>query len=461
MGASFFPPERVLSGMEPAPIRGGTNRVHVNPEATISRRARRLICLAWLSALPATANGILAQVARPAADVAVIQPPSTQLSPRASAALLPDTVITPRDGPKLIRLAAPGSALTTLRLSIPVEEGPSEAGASQIIALLGLERARVAAAPIGARVEGSRTPWGIAYTVVGPTEDFDYLTYVLREAVAQPRLDRNVVERTRLRVREEAQRERETASGRIAAQLRAAAVPGALPLLGTLASLDAISVTSLHDLWARTHRRAHMSLVVVGPEPVELVLAALGDLGSDDRTPPSVPSARPPADPAPKAEVLRSWYGAAWVAGDPGDPHSAVVASLIARRLRERRSTFDSDVQLWDVGTVRVLAVTGAAYATGAQAMRRRVEGILTEAAGSVSREELSPAISDLRLDLLSGARTSWGLATLVGRYHDATGDADAAYQHLTRLDEVTPESIRAYVDLLETRGHQRAELRP
>ena len=417
--------------------------MQANPIATFSRQARRLI---WIGAFVATSEGALAQVPRRETGVA---------------ALLPDTVIMPRGGPKLIRLVAPGSALTTLRLSIPIEEAPSEAGASQILALLGLDRARAAAAPIGARIEGSRTPWGIAYTVVGATEDFDYLAYVLREAVAEPRLDRIVIERARLRVREEAQRERETASGRLAAQLRQAAVPGALPLLGTLASLDRINPASLRALWSRSHRRERMSLVLVGPEPIELVLAALGDLGSTDRTPPVAPTARPAADPTPKAEVLRSWYGAAWVSGDAGDPNGPVVASLIARRLRERPSAFESDVELWDVGTVRVLAVTGATYAAGAPAMRRRIEGILTEAAATVSREALTPAISALRLDLLSGARTPWGLATLVGRHHDATGDANAAYDHMTRLDEVTPESIHAYVAGLELRGHQRVELRP
>ena len=426
--------------------------------ATFSREARRRIGAAWLTASALCLSVPAGSLAQLAPRAAAATRPS---APPPSEALRPDTVLTPRGGPKLIRLAAPGSALTTLRLSIPIEESPSEAGAAQILALLGLDRARAAAAPIGARVEGSRTPWGISYTVVGPTEDFDYLTYVLREAVAAPRLDGTVVERTRNRVREEAQRERETASGQLAAELREATVPGALPLLGTLASLDRVSAASLRDLWGRSHRRARMSLVIVGPEPVELVLAALGELGSIDRSSPVVPAARLPADPAPKAEVLRTWYGAAWVTGDARDPRGSVVASLVARRLREKPPAFDSDVEMWDVGSERVLAVTGASYASGAPAMRRRVEGILAEAAANVSREELTPAISGLRLDLLSGARTPWGLATLVGRYHDATGDADAAYQHMTGLDEVTPETLKAYVGTLVERGHQRAEVSP
>ena len=147
----------------------------------------------------------------------------------------------------MIRLPAPSSDLTTLRLSIPVQEGSTEAGAAQILTLLGLERARGAAAATGAHVEGSRTPWGIAYTVVGPTADFDHLAYVLREAVAEPSFDRIVFERARSRVRVEAQRERETASGRLTAELRAAVAPEALPAVGTPASIDVISMVTLRN----------------------------------------------------------------------------------------------------------------------------------------------------------------------------------------------------------------------
>lgn len=402
-----------------------------------------MLCFAWLSAFPSATDGLAAQTAA------------------GNRALRAGSVLNPPGGPRVIRLSAPGSRLTTLRLSIPVEEGPAEAGTAQVLTLLGLERARVAAAPIGARVEGSRTPWGIAYTVSGPTEDFDHLAYVLREAVAPPRLDQIVFERARSRVRVEAQRERETASGRLAAALRAAAVPEALPLMGTPASLAMISTATLRNLWGRTHRRDRMSLVVVGPEPVELVLASLRDIGSGEETPIVVPTVTPPAEADPGAEVLRAWHGAAWLAGDARDPHGAVVASMIARRLRATEPAFESGVELWDVGSIRVLAVTGAAYAAAAPAMRRRVEGMVAEAAGDVGREAVARAVASLRFNLLSGARTPWGLAALVGRYHDATGDPYAAYEHLVALDQVTPGTMDRYLQELEGRGPERAEVKP
>ena len=422
------------------------------------RPVRHALCLGVLWTLPSTANELAARAAQ--GDDA---PPSVQLVVRraASTALRPDSVLFPPGGPRVIRLPAHSSELTTLRLSIPVQEGPTEAGAAQILTLLGLARTRGAAAAIGARVEGNRTPWGIAYTVVGPTADFDHLAYVLREAVAEPRFDRIVFERARSRVRMEAQRERETASGRLTAELRAAAAPEAFPAVGTPASLDMISMVTLRNLWDRTYRREDMSLVLVGPEPVELVLASLRDIGSGEETPIVVPAARPPAEPDEGAEVLRNWYGTAWVAGDARDPHGEVVASLIARRLREEEPAFESDVQLWYVGSIRVLAVTGASYGSAAPMVRRRVDSVLAEVAGSVGRDEVAPTVAALRFDFLSGASTPWGLAGLVGRYHDATGDPYAAYQHLVALDKVTPETVARFIRELELSGPLRAEVTP
>ena len=405
--------------------------------------ARHAFLLAILWALSSTPEVLVAQATR------------------GDEALRPNSVLLPPGGPKLIRLSAPTSGLTTLRLSVPVQEEPAEAGAAMILTLLGLERARGVAAAIGARVEGTRTSWGIAYTVVGPTADFDHLAYVLREAVAEPTLDRIVFERARGRVRVEAQRERETASGRIAAELRAAAAPGALPSAGTPASLDMISTVTLRNLWGRTHRRERMSLVLVGAEPVELVLASLRDIGGDEEAAAAATTDRPPTEPDAEPEVLRNWYGRAWVAGDARDPHGEVVASLIARHLREEEFSFESDVQLWNVGNVRVLAVTGAALGASAPTMRSQVDNVLREAVGSLGQDEVAPAVAALRFDFLSGASTPWGLAGLVGRYHDATGDPYAAYQHAAGLNQVTPESLGQYIQELESNGPLRAEVTP
>lgn len=380
--------------------------------------------------------------------------------PAATASLRPDSVLTPPGGPKLIRLTAPGSGLTTLRLSVRVDETVAEAGAGQILVLLGLERARAAAAPMGARVEGARTPWGIAYTVVGASDDFDYLAYVLREAVAEPRLERIEFERARVRAREDADRLRETGSGRLSVDLRAAAVPGSAPLIGTVESIDALTATDVRDLWRRTHRRERMALVIVGAEPLELVLASLKDIGASGRAP-FRPTQSPPVARSSRIDVLRTWYGEAWVAGDVRDPRGAVLAALIAARLRDADATGQTEVELWEVGSSRVLALTGAAYPAGAAAMRRSVSGLVPQIATRLAPDEVAPAVAALRFDLFHVARTPWGLAGLVGRYHDATGSADAAYQHVVELDRVDAASMRAYLQELQRRGPARAEIRP
>jgi hypothetical protein len=390
-------------------------------------------------------------------------PPSTPAAfAAATDAFRPDTVLTPRGGPKLIRLSAPGSGLTTLRLSIPIEETPIEAGTGLMLQMLGLDRARAAGSTVGVRVEGSRTPWGIAYTVVGPSEEFDYLAFLLREAVAEPRPDRVELERARARAVEEAMRTSETGPGRLAKELRAAAIPGSIPLSGTPTTLEGVTEATLRDLWRRSHRREAMSLIMVGPEPLELVLASFEDVGSGARSAGLAPTTRTVREPpATRPEVLRQWYGEARIMGDVHDPRGAVVAALVSRKLRETRGSFESDVQLWDIGNVRVLAVSGASYPAGAAIMKRRVQGILAEATTGIRSEDVSPAVSSLRFELLAAARTPWGLAQQVGRYMDATGEPDAAYQNMLALDRVTPDVIRLYVADLQRRAPATAELRP
>ena len=108
-----------------------------------------------------------------------------------------------------------------------------------------------------------------------------------------------------------------------------------------------------------------------------------------------------------------------------------------------------------------MLAVTGAAYGEAAPVMRRRVDRVLDEAAESVGRDEVAPTLAALRFDFLSGASTPWGLAGLVGRYHDATRDPYAAYQHVAALDEITPETIGRYIQELARSGPVRAEVAP
>lgn len=376
---------------------------------------------------------------------------------------LPDTVLTPPGGPRIIRLPSPGSGLAALRLSIAVKETPVETSTAAILHTLGLEQARAAARPLGVRVRGSRTPWGVAYTIVGPSEEFDYLAYVLRQAVAEPRPGRVELERARAQVIAETDRVLETPAERLAAELRAAAVATALHPAQATTALESVTERTLRALWRRIYRREAMSVVLVGTVPPELVLASLRDIGSGETgTGEVLDTYRGLVETElPRPDVLRRWYGEARVAGDITDPHSTVVALLISRRLRELQYGFDSRVQLWDIGRTRILAVTGAAYPSSAAAMRRQVQGVLSEATANIGAEILVPALAALRFELLATARTPWGLATHAGRYHDATGQPDAGYQYVKALDCVSTESLHRYLNELTGQRVARADVEP
>lgn len=376
---------------------------------------------------------------------------------------LPDTVLAPPGGPRIIRLPAPGSGLAALRLSIAVEETLIETSTAAILHTLGLEQARAAALPLGVRVGGSRTPWGIAYTIVGPSEEFDYLAYVLRQAVAEPRPGRVELERARARVMAEMERVLETPAGHLAAELRAAVVATALHPVRATTALESVTELTLPALWRRIYRPEAMSVVLVGAVPVEVALASLREIGSGTTgTGEVLDTYRGLVDTeSPRPEVLRRWYGEARMAGDITDPHSTVLALLISRWLRELQHGFDSSVQLWDIGRTHVLAVIGAAYPSDAAAMRRQVQGALSEATANISAEILVPVLAALRFEVFAAARTPWGLAIHAGRYHDATGEPDAGYQYVRALDRVSPESLYRYLNELTARPVTHAEVEP
>ena len=376
---------------------------------------------------------------------------------------LPDTVLIPPGGPRIIRLTAPGSGLAALRLSIAVEETPTETSTVAMLHTLGLEQARAAALPLGVLVGGSRTPWGIAYTIVGPSEEFDYLAYVLRQAVAEPNPGRVELERARTRVIAEMDRVLETPAGRLAAQLRAAVAATAPHPVQATTALESVTELTLPTLWRRIYRPEAMSVVLAGAVPVEVALASLHEIGSRTTgTGDVLDTYRGLMETElPRPEVLRRWYGEARVAGDITDPHSTVLALLISRRLRELQHDFDSSVQLWGIGRTHVLAVTGAAYPSNATAMRRQVQSALSEATANIGAEILVPVLAALRFELLAAARTPWGLAMHAGRYHDATGEPDAGYQYVRALNRVSPESLYRYLNELSARPVTHAEVVP
>ena len=376
-------------------------------------------------------------------------------------AFSPDTVVAPPVGPRIVRLPTPGASVVSMRLFIPLREGPAEAGAARILQVLGTESAQAVASQVGARVQGSRTPWGIAYTVTGATSDADFLAFTLRNAVSDPAGRRVDFGQAVDALEAEVERQQETPGGRVAAQLRSQAAPSSPPLGGTPGSLGRLTLADVRGLWARTHQAEHMTLVVAGDVPLEVLLASFQSIGapSSGAVGPSEAPVSEPSRPAP--QVIRHWFGEARLVSDASDPRAEVAALLVARSLEASGGRFEAEVQLWQLPEAKVLAIVGAAYSQGRQEMVGRVQSAVSATATALTESAVGDAVSEIRTDLLMGARTPPGRASLVGLLMEASGEATAAADLLRRLDAVTIGSIRTFLEGLAGTTPLRAEVRP
>jgi predicted Zn-dependent peptidase len=372
----------------------------------------------------------------------------------------PSSVVSVPSGPRVALLPARGSPVVAIRLSVALDEAPSEAGSAHMLHVLGSERARSRAAALGVRVEGARTPWGLAYTVAGSRADFDLLASLIAEAVAEPSEPEETFQTQRRALRNQLLRTQETPGARVLAELQGKAVPGAGQLDGTPASLDRITRVGLRDFWRRTHRPTAMTVVVAGDVPDEQLFSAFDGLGA-----PRGSAARPtgiaPSAAAAPTQTFRHWYGEAFAIPDPLNPHPSVVALLAAEQLRSMSDSLEASVQLSESKGGTVLAVVAAAYPASANRMRTRVAGLLASVRQGATPGRVQAATSRVRQDLLERGRTPAGLVDLVGSLMDATGEPGAARKLLSALDAVTLESTRTFLGQLSARTPLRAEVRP
>lgn len=402
---------------------------------------------------------LVAAAALPAALAAQVAPAPPIPAARA---LVPDTVLAPPGGPRIVLLSAPGDGVAALRLSVPLREGAHEGGAGWLLKDLALERMETLARPVGARVSTSRTPWGIAYAVEGAVADFEYLAYLLREAVARPDVDAPVFQDARRRLEEASARNRETPRGHVTAELRSRIVTGAPPLEGTPGSVSTLDGARVLEVWRRTHQASAMTLVVSAPLIPEVILAATRGMGAPEAAAAPPLDVPPPTEPRPvRPQTLRTWYGEAWHGGTAEDPHGPVVALLAAERLRQGAQGFEATVELWELPDRWALAVVGAAYPRSATAMRRHVSGALSAIRDGLDTASVDAARAEVLRSLLFRARTPSGLVSLVGWAMEPSGDPGAAGRQVEALRRVTPESTRSFLEGFLVRGPVRAEVRP
>ena len=376
-------------------------------------------------------------------------------------AFLPDTILTAPGGPRVVVLETPGEGVAALRLSVPFRESPMEAGAGQILRDMALHRMETLARPVGVRVGVSRTPWGLAYAVEGAAADFEYMAYLLRQAVAEPDLRGPEFSEARVRLQAAAGGGQETPGGLLLSRLRSGISRGSPSLQGSPASAAAMDAGRVVGLWRRTHQASAMTLVTSAPVVPEVILAATRGIGAPESARGGPPDAPARAAPRSGAETLRTHFGEAFAGGGVGDPHAQVAALLVARSLAEPAVPFELGVQLWELADQWVLAVTGAAYSRDAAAMRRAVSGALTRTRTALDADAVARAVAQLRRDEMLRARTPGGLVAVVGRAAEAGGEPEAAARSLQALSAVDATSLRAYLDRLIRGGPVRAEVTP
>lgn len=380
----------------------------------------------------------------------------------ASAPFHPDTVFRIPGGPEVVLLDAPDSPVVSLRLLVPLTESPVEGGAAAVLQRIELDALRSLARQVGVRVDAARTPQGIAYSVAGPLPELDYLAWLVRQAVAVPRFDRAQIEEAAAAVRADLDRSIETAEGRLRRQLQRTVWPSRTPADGTPASLDRVNAASLRDFWARTHQASGMTLVVVGHVEPVLILATLQGIGAPEEGAAGPLQAPAPASgPSGQVQILRSWYGQAFVVDNGPNPQARVAAALMAEGLRRTPSRLEGTVELWEAGEVSALIVMGAAYREEADAMRRTIRQLPGSAAEALDRATFEGAVARVRADFLIEARTPWGLASTVGAFAAATGVPRGAEAYLDALDALTLEQTRGFLRDLQSRTPIREELRP
>lgn len=402
-----------------------------------------------------------------AVTMAAVQtaPPLVSASPRhpvAAEAFRPDSVLAPPGGPRTVLLGATSGGVAALRLSVPLDESPVEAGVGFVLRDLARARMESLARPVGARVSASRTPWGVAYAVEGAVADIEYLAYLLREAVAEPDVGGVGLTAARQALSREVSQALEAPGPRVLDLLRRRVAPGLTATQGTEATVAGLDAARVLAAWRRSHRSDRMTLVASAGVAPEVILAATRGMGVPvDAVEPPLNAPAPGGEPAGRVQTLRTWYGEARSAGAPDQPVGPVAALLVTEVLGARAVGFEAGVELWELADRWVLAVVGAAYRSDLATMRAAVSSAVADTRSGLTDEAVADAVARVRRDFLARARTPGGIVASVGRSMEASGDPLAAARYLTDLEALDRAGMDAFFGALLAAEPARAEARP
>jgi len=314
---------------------------------------------------------------------------------------------------------------------------------------------------IGADAQVHRTSRAMVYQVSGSVQDLDFLGWILRTGLAAP--DESQFDSARRTAQIDLDQRRETPEGALAIRLLGQLSPGAAPLQGTRSTLERLDPGRVTALWARSHLRSEVRIVVAGRVDPILVLSTLSDLG----LPMDGPTAQlPPSEAVEQStgapEVIRHWIAL----GHRLDSHGThaehlITARLLGEVLRESPGNYEAAVELWEVGRNRALVLSGAAFPGNRQPLFDRLNALPQQAIDEVTESRVDRISSQIRTELRNSAREPRGLAELVGQAWDMEGSPEAVGALLASLREVDPEGIQQLLDALQQAGPLTEEIRP
>ena len=375
-------------------------------------------------------------------------PGAIPVDPAPATAPAPDTVVAPPGGPNVVVRSQSASPVTAIRVLVPLPDVEGSDGGRrevsvEVLRRAGLERARSEAERLGARVDGGRTSTGIAYTVAGSYAELDHLVAVLQEALARPEpTDVESAAQSLLDALEETQ---ETPEGLLRERLRSQAL-GAPDPDETRSLLHGLRYDAVEEVWAESHRREDLEVVVVGPGGLETLLASIRPLGQEGA--PAVEGGvmgSPSAEAPDNLQALRHWHGMAHV-GPAGDVRWSVAAALISRRARADDTPYELGVEVVEAGGRAALLVMGAAYPADAGALERRLDGLAEELVETLSAEEVAAVRDELRADWVARMGAPWGLAEFMGSLREDPQGGESVEEALEALAEMDEEDMRAFL---------------
>jgi hypothetical protein len=385
---------------------------------------------------------------------------SAQLPGAGAPGFHPDEILSPPGGPEVAVLRSVPPEVVSLRVSVPLAESREEAGAGQLLQILAEDRMRPLAARIGARAEVHRTPQALVYEVAGTAADLDFLGWVLREGMRAP--DAREMEAARRQLQLELDRRLETPQGVLFLRVRDALSPQTGSVGGVPGALDRMDPGRLNAIWARSHQRENLRIVVAARLPGELVMSTVAGLGiQDGASAPEYPSSPSTGIPRPSPQVIRHWAVDAYHLGLGSEATMLVGARWLAEVLASAGGGFEAGIEIWDLGDTRALVLTGAAYPRERQAMERGIRAIPSDAVVRLTEADVRRLAHEVRTEILLASRTPWGLTELVGQAWDAGHGPEGVEALLLELDRLPFPEVQGFLQTLAASTPLREELHP